>query len=221
MNDLWVVLVPILLADIVNPVLFGFLVYAAGTRKPVSTSTALLLGHTAAYFVAGVAIAIGLEQIENRLVNPKPIDFAFEFFIGVLLLWIGARSRNSSAQHQESEAKDLTFVTAFFLGAVVNFIGIPFAIPYFAALSQILKADVTAAQAWGALVAYNLAYALPFAAVPIMRALIGEKSRRFFETINNFLNKASSVIMPALLILLGVVLIIDAAYYYVKGIALF
>jgi len=115
----------------------------------------------------------------------------------------------------------LMFVTAFFLGAVVNFIGIPFATPYFAALSQILKADVTAAQAWGALVAYNLAYALPFAVVPIMRALVGEKSGLFFETINNFLNKASSVIMPALLILLGVMLIIDAAYYYVKGVALF
>ncbi|MBT8127246.1 MAG: hypothetical protein HKP12_01005 [Gammaproteobacteria bacterium] len=221
MNDLWAVLVPILLADIVNPVLFAFLVYAAGTKKPVSTSTALLLGHTAAYFAAGIVIAIGLEQIENRLVNPKPVDFAFEFFVGVLLLWIGTRTRNGSAQHPESDAKDLTCITAFFLGAVVNFIGIPFAIPYFAALSQILKADITTAQAWGSLVAYNLAYALPFTVVPIMRALVGEKSRRFFETINDFLNKASSVIMPALLIVLGVVLIIDAAYYYVKGVALF
>ena len=221
MNDLWAVLVPILLADIINPVLFAFLVYAAGTRKPVSTSTALLLGHTAAYFAAGVVIAIGLEQIENRLANPKPIDFAFEFLIGVLLLWIGARSRNSSTQHPESVPNDLTFVSAFVLGAVVNFIGIPFAIPYFAALSQILKADVTTAQAWGALVTYNLLYALPFAVVPIMRALVGEKSRRFFEAINGYLNKASSVIMPALLILLGLVLIIDAAYYYVKGVALF
>jgi cytochrome c biogenesis protein CcdA len=221
MNELWTVLTPILLADIVNPVLFAFLVYAAGTNKPVSTSTALLLGHTAAYFTAGVAIAIGLEQFENRLANPKPVDFAFEFFIGVLLLWIGARSRNSSEQHTESATKNLTFVSAIFLGAMVNFVGIPFAIPYFAALSQILKADITATQAWATLVAYNLAYALPFASVPIMRALVGEKSRPFLEKINGYLNKASSVLMPFLLIVLGVALVTDAVYYYVKGVALF
>ena len=221
MNDLWTVLVPILLADIVNPVLFAFLVYAAGTGKPVSTSTALLLGHTAAYFAAGVVIAIGLEQVENRLANPKPADFAFEFFIGVLLLWIGARSRNSSAKEPESGIKDLTFVSAFFLGAVVNFLGIPFAVPYFAALSQILKADISAAQAWTTLVAYNVAYALPFASVPILRALIGDKSRLVFEPINKYLSKASNVLMPFLLIVLGVVLIVDAVHYYVKGVALF
>jgi len=37
----------------------------------------------------------------------------------------------------------LTPVKAFGLGAVINFVGIPFALPYFAALNQILKADLT------------------------------------------------------------------------------
>jgi hypothetical protein len=50
MSDIWPSLVPILLADVVNPVLFAFMVYAAGTDRPIANSSALLLGHTVAYF---------------------------------------------------------------------------------------------------------------------------------------------------------------------------
>jgi hypothetical protein len=51
--ELWSVLLPILLTDVVNPVLFAFLVYAAGTDRPVAFSSSMLLGHTTAYFLVG------------------------------------------------------------------------------------------------------------------------------------------------------------------------
>jgi len=221
MIELWAVLTPILFADIVNPVLFAFLVYAAGTGRPVSNSIALLLGHTAAYFIVGILLALGLEQFENRLASPKPVDFVFEIFVGLLLLWIAIRSRNSSAKQPKADTKGLTFISAFFLGAIVNFVGIPFAIPYFAALSQILKADISATEALITLVGYNIAYALPFTTVPVLRALLGDKSQLLFEKINNFLNKASSVIMPVILLLLGAALVTDAVYYFVTAKVLF
>jgi len=71
MFELWMTLIPILIADVVNPVLFAFLVYAAGTNRPVVNSCAVLLGHTLAYFGAGVVIAIGIEQISEHLSNPQ------------------------------------------------------------------------------------------------------------------------------------------------------
>lgn len=221
MNELWIVITPILLADIVNPVLFAFMVYAAGTSRPIINSTALLAGHTVAYFSAGIVFALGLEQLEVRLANPKPVDFAIELFIGLLLLWIAIRSRNKSANEPDTDDKGLTVVSAFFLGAIVNFVGIPFAIPYFAALSQILKADISAAESLILLVGYNIVYALPFTTVPVIRALLGDKSQLLFEKINNFLNKASSFLMPVILLLLGSALAIDAIYYFVTGDALF
>ena len=46
--EVWTVLFPILLTDVVNPVLFAFLVFAAGTPRPVLLSSFMLLGHTAA-----------------------------------------------------------------------------------------------------------------------------------------------------------------------------
>jgi hypothetical protein len=73
MVDLLPVLFPILLVDVLNPVLFATLVFAAGSNRTVANSAAILAGHTLAYFVAGVAIAHGLEQVSYRLANPQRI----------------------------------------------------------------------------------------------------------------------------------------------------
>jgi hypothetical protein len=73
--EVWTVLFPILLTDIVNPVLFAFMVYAAGTGRPVLLSSSMLLGHTAAYFSAGIVLALFMESIATRLANPRMIDF--------------------------------------------------------------------------------------------------------------------------------------------------
>ena len=66
MNNLGILL-PILLSDVLNPVLFTFMVYAAGSKRPVVTSSMMLLGHTASYMVCGVILAYSLEQLSTRL----------------------------------------------------------------------------------------------------------------------------------------------------------
>lgn len=221
MTELLAILAPILLTDIINPVLFAFMVYAVGSSHPVRNSTALLLGHTAAYLMAGIMLALGLEKLEHRLANPEPVDFAIELIVALLLLWIAIRSRSHTDAPPDTGTRELTFLSAFFLGAVVNFAGIPFAIPYFAALSQIIKADISAIEALIALAGYNIIYALPYATVPVLRALLGERSQALFEKINQLFDKTGSFILPALLLLLGSAMLVDALYYFVKGRALF
>jgi threonine/homoserine/homoserine lactone efflux protein len=217
MNEIWPSLVPILLTDIVNPVLFAFMVYAVSTDRPITNSSALLLGHTAAYFIVGIFLAAGLEQAINRLQNPERIDYFIELAIAIGLLWIAFRSRNDTGKRPEESAPKLSVVSSFAYGAVVNFIGIPFALPYFAALGQILKADFSTSQAVSALAVYNLAYAAPFCAVPILRAVLGERSQPLLERINLFLERVSGVLMPILLFLIALVLIVDALYYFTTG----
>ncbi len=68
------------------------MVYAVSTQRPIINSTAILLGHTLAYFSAGIIIALGLERIINRLENPHHIDFIISLLIGILLLWVTFRS---------------------------------------------------------------------------------------------------------------------------------
>ena len=219
--EIWAVLFPILLTDVMNPVLFAFLVYAAGTDRPVALSTSMLAGHTAAYFSAGLLLARFMETLTAFFAEPRFLDFVLEVIIGVLLLWFALRIRKGETKHPEQDEPRLTLVSAFGWGAAINFIGIPFAVPYFAAIDQILKADVDTLRTIGLLLGYNLAYALPFAAVPVLTALMGQGARPLLARINAFMERVSSFLLPLLLGLLGLALLADATAYFVTGSPLF
>lgn len=221
MIEIWAVLTPILLTDVVNPVLFAFLVYAAGTSRPVVNSSFVLLGHTLAYIVAGIILALGFERITHRLANPHTIDYIIGLIVGVLLLWVALRSRKQKERQQSEYSGELTLVSALGTGAIVNFVGIPFALPYFAALDQILKADFTATQAVIMLVAYNLLYALPFTIVPVLSAIYGDHSRSLLQRINASFDRVSQYLMPLLLLAVGTALVADSILYLVTGTGLF
>lgn len=221
MNEIWMALTPILLADMVNPVLFAFMVYAVSTQRPIINSTAILLGHTLAYFCAGFVIALGLERISVRLENPHNVDFIISLLIGILLLWVAFSSTKKTEKRNKEDSGELSPFTALGLGAVVNFVGIPFALPYFAALDQILKADLAMPEPLLILVSYNLLYALPFVIVPILVIAIGERSKPLLLRINDLLERFSSFLMPVLLFLVGAFLVSDAITYFVTGIGLF
>lgn len=221
MLEIWTSLGPILLADVLNPVLFAFMVYAAGTDRPVLNSSVMLAGHTLAYLGAGVVLGIGLESIADRLANPRRIDFVIELVVGAILLWVAWKSRTAEQKEPDRVAPSMTVPVAFGLGVVINFVGIPFAVPYFAALSQILKMDFTFAEALAVLVAYNLLYALPFTVVPVLIALLGDRGRPILEKINAVLDRASSFLMPIILLLVALALIADAVTYFWRGESLF
>ena len=221
MNEIWAVLIPILIADVVNPVLFASMVYAAGTKRPIMNSGSILLGHTLAYFCAGLVLALGLDQITDRLLNPQQVDYFIGLLIGILLLGVAFRPRKESKKSTTVGSGDLTPLKALGLGAVVNFVGIPFALPYFAALDQILKADLAATESVIVLIGYNLLYPLPFIFVPALVSVFGERSGPLLQRINDLLNRVSSFLMPVLLFLAGIALVIDAIRYFVTGEGLF
>jgi len=222
MSDLWTVLFPILLADVVNPVLFAFMVYAVGTERPLTNSTAVLLGHTATYLSFGIALGFAFETIAERLANPKSVDFGLGLLVGLLLLWVAWRSsRADKNQKSEPGVERLTPLKAFGIGAVINIIGLPFALPYFAALDQILKADLSVTDSVLTLMGYNLAYAAPFVVVPALSLLMGEKSRPLLARINERVDRVSAFLMPLMLFLVGAAMVADAVRYFAVGEGLF
>ena len=210
-------LIPFLIVDLLNPVLFALLVVAVGTNRPIANSVSLLSGHTLAYFGSGIVIAFGLEQITNRLSNPRPVDFVIELLIGLFCLWAALGSRGGKASENKNPQRELTPAFCFGYGAIVNFIGVPFALPYFAAVDQILKADLSLEASVLALAIYNAAYALPFLLVPLAVAIVGEDCKPFLEKINNLLVSVVDKLMPILLFLIGAALTADALGYLISG----
>lgn len=222
MLQLWAVLIPILLTDIVNPVLFAFMVYAVGTDRPVSNSIAALLGHTVAYIIFGIVLALAFNIITDRLANPEPIDYFLGLFIGTLLLWAAWRIRSGKQQQKPvAHVERLTPIKAFGFGAIINIVGLPFALPYFAALDQILKANLTVGDSALVIIGYNVGYALPFLAVPLIAIALGERSRPLLERLNEKVDRVSAFLMPLILALVGVALMADAIRYIATGKGLF
>ena len=217
MLDLFAVILPILLVDALNPVLFAMMVFAAGSGRPVGNSAALLIGHTLAYFVAGVAIAHGMEQISDRLANPERIDFIISGLVGAGLLLMVLPTRKNGAPAAAEPEWELTPLKCFGLGAILNFVGIPFALPYFAVIDQLLKADLSMTGSLVVLAIYNLGYALPFMIVPAMVALSGEGAKPLLEKINGHIGKASDLLMPWMFGALGLVLVADSVAYFYRG----
>jgi len=210
-------LIPILLVDVLNPILFAILVFAAGSTRPVANSSAILIGHTLAYFFAGIAVSLSINQIAERLAKPEPIDFVLSAIVGVGLLWMVVRTKKSGAPVASEPEWELTPAKCLGFGAVVNFIGVPFALPYFAVVDQILKADFSTTDSLVSLAIYNACYALPFLVVPAAVAIFGDSAKPLLEKINDFLARASDSLMPWMFGLLGLALLADSIAYFLRG----
>jgi len=217
MLTLLATLLPVLLIDVLNPVLFALMVFAAGTKRSILNSTSLLLGHTLAYFAVGILLSFGIERISARLENPQGVDFAASALVGALLVWTFFALRKNDAPEAATPPRELTPGSSLVTGAIVNFIGIPFALPYFGAIDQILKAELGWGDSLAALAAYNLAYALAFSVVPVSVAILGAAAKPMLEKLNALLVKASELISPWLILALGAWMLFDAARWFYSG----
>ncbi len=217
MTELVPALLPILLVDVLNPVLFAMLVFAAGSSKPVANSLSMLAGHTVAYFAAGIVVSLGIEKLSARLAEPQSIDFVISAIVGLGLVWAAVSTKKSGAPEATEPDRHMTPLFTFGFGAVLNFVGIPFALPYFAAVDQILKADLSIAQSLLVLGAYNAMYALPFLSVPVATMIAGERSKPLLKRVNQFIERAADLLMPWLFLLLGLALVADSGAFFLTG----
>ena len=69
----------------------------------------------------------------------------------------------------------------------------------------------------GALVVYNIGYALPFLLVPVAAALAGPSIIPVFDRIMGWVEAVSGLIMPLLLGALGLAMTVDAVLFFWTG----
>ena len=225
MFELAPVILPILITDIINPVLLAAVIFSLGSKKPFLNSIFVLLGWFLFYFTAGIAIALGLDAIIELLANPRPIDFYIEIIIGVLLCWLGLsivfKKKPNQKKPQYDDAAALNPLKAFWMGVLINLIGLPFALPYFAVIDQILKADLDWISSLTVLLIYNLLYILPFSLLLLIRILYREKSDAIFSKINSVMERIADVLMPFILVGIGSLLIVDSIFFFISSTSLF
>jgi len=225
MISITIIFIPILVTDVINPVLLAAVIFALGSNRPYLNSLLIVSGWFVVYYISGIILALGLDSIVKFLENPRPIDFYIETVIAFLLIWLAFRIRqpenNKRKKKEFDESDTLKPAGAFIIGASINLIGLPFAIPYFAALDQILKADLDWVPSLTALLIYNLLYILPFVLLILIRLIFREQSDPLLSKLNEWMEKIGAVLMPLLLILLAIALLVDAIYYFGTGLPLY
>lgn len=225
MGELWAIAAPILVLDVANPVLLTAVILSMTSDRPYANTLALIAAHTLAYTVAGFFVIYGIAELLElvlspamyRIQNPEPVDFVIGFVAGLLLIWIALRWRTDPPHPTDAPPKPAKsgVGAAFAFGGVVSFVGLPFAVPYFAFVSQLMKFDGPIVPA--NLILYNLLYAVPFLMVPAAVALFGRSVMPTLNRINKTVEKYAAYIMPGLLGIAGLVLVVDAVKFFITG----
>lgn len=221
MTSLLVSLTPISLIDSLSMLPFAVVTLAVllGQPEPYRSSVAFVLGVGLSYFASGLVIALGLGSLIDRASeaivvwwnNPTAIDYGLGVVIGAALIvfgyrWAVARRKRAQAKGVEGGVgPGRTFV----FGAGATIAGIWGALPYFAAIDQILKAELGTVQAVAALGYYNLVFVSGPVALIVVRVLGGPGAGALFEKINRLIEVWGKRVLVTLMILLGAVMIVD------------
>jgi cytochrome c biogenesis protein CcdA len=225
MMTLLLILTPISLLDSLSvvPLCIVPLAILLGGKRPILGPVMLIAGIFVTYFPFGLLLIFGLDHVLDRIneiiaelwKEPDTLDLILQIIIGLAMLIFGYRAANARESHGERDAQEgMTPTQAFMLGAMLNLTGMWGALPYFAAIDQILRADIGSTGMILAVIFYNVIFTLPLLAFIVLRIALGEQANRLFQKLTQFLSQWGRRLIIAILLILGLVLIIDAIGWF-------
>jgi len=229
MLELLTVLTPIALIDSTSVTPLGLVPLATilAGRRPFGTAFAFLAGLFISYLIMALLFLFGLSSVLTRLNawlsyrwdNPEPADFGIQILVGLVMLFFGLRiaeKRKSRSSGRELQS-GVSPVSAFGFGFLMNVVGFPGALPYFAAADRIAQADPPVSEAVLAVVFYVTIFVLPLTAIVLLRALLGQRMDAIMQAIQGFFDTKGKRLLMVLLVLLGLILVVDGVAYFLGG----
>jgi cytochrome c biogenesis protein CcdA len=227
MSELYAVLLSIALVDStsVTPLSLVPLATMLAGRRPYLTAGMFLGGLYVSYLIMALAFLYGMGAIldrlnawvSNRWYNPGAWDFGFEILLGIVLLVFGIRimekRREKTAGRKVKEG--ISPGGAFGFGFMINVVGFPGAVPYFAAADRIHQADLAVGDAVLAVVFYVVVFILPLVSLVLLRALLGSRMDPVMTAIKRFFDTWGKRLMIVLMLVLGAFLVVDGVFYFV------
>lgn len=229
MFELLSVLVSIALIDStsITPLALVPLATILGGKHPYGTSFAFLAGLFVSYLVMALGFLFGLSAVLMRVNtwvsyrwnNPEPADFGFQILVGLVMLVFGLRiaEKRKEKSGGREVPSDVTPASAFWFGCILNVVGFPGALPYFAAADRIVQADLPALEASLAVTFYVVVFLLPLTAIVVLRAVLGSRMDAVMQSIRGFFDTWGKRLIMVLLILLGLILVVDGVVYFLRG----
>ena len=195
-------------------------------RTPLKGSIGFIGGGFIVYFIFGIFILMGLDTLIDEYAEmfisyvksePDCVELVIQILIGFLMIYFAWQFSRKAPQNRniKSYDSDITPVQAFTLSASINIIGMWGALPYFAAMAQILKADLETASMLWILAYYNFVFALPLIGFIILRLLMGDRATQLLTKMTDFFSHWGKQIFVYSLYLLGPLLIADGIGWFI------
>ena len=177
-----------------------------------------MIGIFFAYGTSGLLAVLGLnELIQTVIVNSgfslsTPLLNTIQLLIGVILLVVGITLRIPTQSEPVKVTTKLTLARTFLLGMSVTVLELPTALPYFAAIEQIARANLDLLSIISILVLYNLIFVLPPIALVVIYLFFHRQTfvLPLLQRINRSIAIYSPHILRFLLLGLGIFLIADS-----------
>ena len=194
-------------------------------RTPVTGALGFISGGFVVYFLFGLLILMGLDSLIDKYAaqfilymksEPDCVELVIQIIIGFIMIFFAWQFSRKAPQdgNTRSYDSDITPVQAFILSATINIIGMWGALPYFAAMAQILKADLEMASMIWILVYYNLVFALPLIGFIVLRLIMGQKATVLLGKITDFFSHWGKQVIVLSLYILGPLKIADGIGWF-------
>jgi cytochrome c biogenesis protein CcdA len=219
MTDLMTTLATIALLDSSSMITVATvpMIMLLSSQRPVLTSASFIIGTVVTYFAMSVLVFMGLDSLIDAagtwfarwMENPRTVCLYVQIAIGAVMLIIAIGMMQPSRKPPDRQPKSISPAGVFGFAAVLVVVGMPGAIPLFAAIDLLIRTDISDATAVTGLLFYNVIFVSPLVAMVVVRIVMGDRSIRVFEAIANFLSVWGKRIVIIVLLLLGMALIAD------------
>ena len=199
------------IVDSINPSTIGPALYLATGKNAVRNVALFTVGAFSVYIVGGIAIALGPGQALLALL-PRPdrhILHLLELVIGVGALLLAAvlwRERGRIETRLDRRKGSTGGHGPLLLGAGIMVVELPTAFPYFAVIAAVVGSGRNMADQLIALLLFNVAFIAPLLGILALCAFA--RSERTLEALRVRVDRAGPILVPALVLVVGLVLIV-------------
>lgn len=197
------------IVDSLNPSTIAPALYLAAGETPFRSLIGFVTGVLCVNFVAGLVLLLGPGQAILALV-PKPGRedrhlLELGLGIGLLVLAMGLWWARGRVASHVADNRDRVDRSSVLVGGGIMLIELPTAVPYFAVIAAIIASGNHPLTQTGFLGIFNAAFIAPLLAILLVRWLANDSGERMLERLRGQLEQRMSVIIPALVLLIAVV----------------
>ena len=205
MSALLALLTPIALINSIATLPAGIagIVASLSAPKPYLTASAFIAGKFVPIFTFGLLITIGLDVAFDQIGiwareiwhDPHTSIVVLQLVIGGVMVLFGYKLSRASQDRPDRETSGrMTPIGAFSVAAGAAVVGLPAALFYFAAIDQILRADLTVPGIVRAVLYYNIIYLSPLVLIVLTRRLVGSRADPLFQALAGFFGRWGSLL---------------------------